>query len=148
MRLRALLALLCACAHGFFEKGSDVVTLASTADWKQHVTNSSFLWIVAFYREGCGYCVLLEPEFASAATQLKRLVKFGAVDVEKHRRVADAVSRKHEFRIEGVPTLKAFSPTAAASPFDVDAERTARDARVMEAEGRAKVSPSAATWRP
>ena len=55
---------------------------------------SSFLWIVAFYREGCGYCVLLEPELARAATELRRLVRFGAVDVERHRSVADAVSRR------------------------------------------------------
>ena len=100
-----LVALLCACAApraalGFFETGSDVVALASAAAWKRHVTNSSFLWIVAFYREGCGHCVLLEPELARAATELKRLVRFGAVDVERHRSVADAVSRRSRERGE------------------------------------------------
>ena len=93
----------------FFESGSDVTTIRNAAEWRDNVSNSSFLWIVAFYREGCGFCVLLEPEFAKAASSLKRLVHFGAVDVERHRKVADAVSRKHGFQISGVPTIKVHS---------------------------------------
>lgn len=110
----------------FFESGSDVVTFDSAAKWREHNPGgSNHLWIITFYREGCGHCVLLEPEFQKAATKLRKLVHFGAVDVEKHRRVSDAIVKKHGVEIKGVPTIYVFSPTAAASPFPYNGERKA-----------------------
>ena len=114
-------------ATAFFEKGSEVVVFDTPSKWREHnPANSSFLWIINFYREGCGFCVLLEPELNAAATKLRKLVRFGAVDVETHRRLSDALVKKHRFKIEGVPTLYAFSPTAATSPFPVPVERKAK----------------------
>jgi hypothetical protein len=52
-------------------------------------------------------------------------VYFGAVDVEKHRTVADVIVKKHGVKIEGVPTIVAFSPTASASPYVYAGERKA-----------------------
>lgn len=114
-------------AAAFFEKGSDVVVFDTPTKWREHnPSNSSFLWIVNFYREGCGFCVLLEPEMNKAASKLRKLVRFGAVDVETHRRLSDALVKKHGFRIEGVPTVMVFSPTAPTSPFPYAGERKAK----------------------
>ena len=38
------------------------------------VLNSEFLWVVEFYREGCGYCQLLTPEWEKVAANLKHMV--------------------------------------------------------------------------
>jgi len=35
----------------FYEKGSDVVPLKTKADFRKHVSNSSFLWVLQLYRE-------------------------------------------------------------------------------------------------
>ena len=101
------------CHAGFFDQGTDVIKIRSRAEWKDLVTNSSFLWIVSFYREGCGFCVLLEPELDKAATKLKRLVKVAAVDVANTKEESDlaaAVSRRYGFQVQGVPTIKAIVP--------------------------------------
>ncbi|KAH8064418.1 hypothetical protein JL722_1288 [Aureococcus anophagefferens] len=121
---RAALLLLAVRTGAFFERGSDVVVIDSVAKWKEHnPAKSNHLWVISFYREGCGFCVLLEPELQKAATKLRKLVYFGAVDVEKHRTVADVIVKKHGVKIEGVPTIVAFSPTASASPFVYAGER-------------------------
>ena len=39
----------------FFERGSEVIKMTSKKDWKQ-LEKSNFAWVVAFYRESCGYC--------------------------------------------------------------------------------------------
>ena len=123
LRVAALL-LLAVRTGAFFERGSDVVVIDSVAKWKEHnPAKSNHLWVISFYREGCGFCVLLEPELQKAATKLRKLVYFGAVDVEKHRTVADVIVKKHGVKIEGVPTIVAFSPTASASPFVYAGER-------------------------
>ncbi|KAH8053192.1 hypothetical protein JL721_10701 [Aureococcus anophagefferens] len=123
LRVSALL-LLAVRTGAFFERGSDVVVIDSVAKWKEHnPAKSNHLWVISFYREGCGFCVLLEPELQKAATKLRKLVYFGAVDVEKHRTVADVIVKKHGVKIEGVPTIVAFSPTASASPFVYAGER-------------------------
>ena len=44
------------------------------------VLNSQDMWLVEFFAPWCGHCKNLEPEWASAATQLKGKVKVGAVD--------------------------------------------------------------------
>ena len=96
----ATLLLLAVRAGAFFERGSDVVVIDSVAKWKEHnPAKSNHLWVISFYREGCGFCVLLEPELQKAATKLRKLVYFGAVDVEKHRTVADVIVKKHGVKI-------------------------------------------------
>ncbi|KAH8078782.1 hypothetical protein JL720_9530 [Aureococcus anophagefferens] len=101
LRVSALL-LLAVRTGAFFERGSDVVVIDSVAKWKEHnPAKSNHLWVISFYREGCGFCVLLEPELQKAATKLRKLVYFGAVDVEKHRTVADVIVKKHGVKIEG-----------------------------------------------
>eukprot|EP00976_Prorocentrum_cordatum_P073294 1181031-Prorocentrum_minimum.AAC.2 len=46
---------------GFYEKGSDVINL-TPKNWETEVKLTHHLYVVEFYREGCGYCQLLTPE--------------------------------------------------------------------------------------
>ena len=57
-----------------------------------------------FYAPWCGHCKSLAPEFAKAASNLKGMVLFGAVD-------CDADKNKPlcgQFEVKGFPTLKVF----------------------------------------
>lgn len=101
----------------FYESGSDVVALKTTKDFKDRVSNSSFLWVLELYREGCGFCALLHPEYDKAASDLKHLVYFGAVDVEHHRGLASAVQKKYNFQVSGVPTIKVLTPGGGIEDF-------------------------------
>jgi thiol-disulfide isomerase/thioredoxin len=93
----------------FFAKPSEVIVLKTRKDWAA-LEKSNFAWVVAFYREGCGYCALLRPEWETAATQLKRYVRIAAVDVERSRELAGYAQQRYGFKVEGVPTIKTFTP--------------------------------------
>ncbi|KAK3238485.1 hypothetical protein CYMTET_51508 [Cymbomonas tetramitiformis] len=96
--------------NGFYEKGSDVITLTKR-NWKREVVESNFLHVVEFYREGCGYCQLLTPEWEKVAKNLKMLVRIGAVDTEKERQLSSASEHGDPSNpINGVPTIKLFKP--------------------------------------
>ena len=123
---------------GFFDKGSDVTKLRSRQQWKDVVTNSSFLWVVSFYREGCGFCVLLEPELDKAATKLKRMVRVGAVDVantKEESELASAVSRRYGFEIKGVPSIQLILPPSLS---DFSAGGSKLKPRAVEYPGERK----------
>lgn len=97
-------------AEGFFEFGSNVHSLKNSNDFKKWVTNSSYLVMVAFYREGCGFCQLLVEPWEKAATDLKHIVRFCGIDTEKDRKLAERAARKYGIEIKGVPTIVGFSP--------------------------------------
>eukprot|EP00927_Polykrikos_kofoidii_P046119 TRINITY_DN40312_c0_g1_i1.p1 TRINITY_DN40312_c0_g1~~TRINITY_DN40312_c0_g1_i1.p1 ORF type:complete len:322 (+),score=54.45 TRINITY_DN40312_c0_g1_i1:60-968(+) len=115
-----------AAGSNFYEKGSDVVPLKTKADFRKHVSNSSFLWVLQLYREGCGFCKLLEAEYERAATDLKHIVYFGAIDVERHPQLSAAVTKKYGFSVEGVPTVRLVSPGSLTTQ-DYRGERKAKD---------------------
>ena len=93
----------------FFDSPSEVIKISKRSEWAK-LEKSNFAWIVAFYREGCGYCALLRPEFDEAAAELKRYARIGAVDVERSRDLASYVQQRYGFQVEGVPTIKTFVP--------------------------------------
>ena len=97
----------------FFDAPSEVIKLHTKKDWAK-LEKSNFAWVVAFYREGCGYCALLRPEWDEAATSLKRYVRIGAVDVERSRDLASYAQQRYGFQVEGVPTIKTFVPMTRA----------------------------------
>lgn len=91
-------------------------------NFKDEVLDSAHLWIVEFYgmknatRQStltdnkkytapwCGHCQRLKPDYEKAATNLKGLVKLGAVD-------CDAEQNKPlcgQYGIQGFPTIKVF----------------------------------------
>lgn len=83
--------------------------MSKRSEWAK-LEKSNFAWVVAFYREGCGFCALLRPEFDEAATELKRYARIGAIDVERSRDLASYVQQRYGFQVEGVPTIKTFVP--------------------------------------
>mmetsp|Transcript_22217 Transcript_22217/g.66499 ORF Transcript_22217/g.66499 Transcript_22217/m.66499 type:complete len:287 (-) Transcript_22217:45-905(-) len=108
----------------FFEYGSNVHALKTTSDFKRWVTNSSYLVMVNFYREGCGFCKLLEDPWEKSATDLKHMVHFCAIDTEKAPALAAKASQKYGIEIKGVPTIVAFTPKSK-TPLPYNGERTA-----------------------
>lgn len=46
------------------------------------------MWMVEFFAPWCGHCKSLAPEWASAASELKGKVKFGALDATVHTVIA------------------------------------------------------------
>lgn len=81
--------------------GSDVVTLTD-ANFEKEVLGSDDMWLVEFYAPWCGHCKRLEPEWKSAASQLKGKVKLGALDATVHTVMAS------RFQVQGYPTIKMF----------------------------------------
>ena len=58
--------------------------------------------IIDFGAEWCGPCRMIAPNFEEAANELKGKVKFGRVDVDEGKEIAE------KFRIMAVPTLIFF----------------------------------------
>lgn len=77
------------------------------------------------FPQWCGHCKALEPEYDSAAEQLKSLgskVTLAKVDVTNE----DAKELQKRFAIQGFPTLKYFSSASPdVKPLDYEGERTA-----------------------
>jgi len=80
--------------------------------------------MVNFYREGCGFCKLLEDPWEKSATDLKHMVHFCAIDTEKAPALAAKASQKYGIEIKGVPTIVAFTPKSK-TPLPYNGERTA-----------------------
>lgn len=68
--------------------------------------------------------MLLETEFDKVAKDLKHIVYFAAIDVERHRNLASAVQKKYGFQVTGVPTIKLLTPEGKA--VDYNGERNAK----------------------
>eukprot|EP00596_Hydrurales_sp_CCMP1899_P005398 CAMPEP_0119038054 /NCGR_PEP_ID=MMETSP1177-20130426/6737_1 /TAXON_ID=2985 /ORGANISM="Ochromonas sp, Strain CCMP1899" /LENGTH=432 /DNA_ID=CAMNT_0007000125 /DNA_START=189 /DNA_END=1487 /DNA_ORIENTATION=- len=81
--------------------GSAVVELTD-ANFKALVMESTDHWLVEFYAPWCGHCKNLEPEWETAAKQLKGSVKLGKVDATIHSAIAQT------YGVKGYPTIKMF----------------------------------------
>lgn len=81
----------------------DRVTLTE-ATFDERVMKSKEIWMVEFYAPWCGHCKTLEPEYKSAATQLRgQKVNLALVDATAEEELA------RRFEIKGFPTLKIFN---------------------------------------
>jgi len=100
----------------------NVITLTD-ANFEQMVMQSEDQWLVEFFAPWCGHCKKLEPEWASAASQLKGKFKLGAVDATTESSLAT------KYGIRGYPTIKYFPAGKAAksNPLEYDGGRTASD---------------------
>lgn len=79
----------------------DVIVLTDK-NFDSTVFGSKDIWMVEFYAPWCGHCKALEPEWNSAATQLKGQVKFAKVDATVETELAQ------RFGVKGYPTIKYF----------------------------------------
>jgi len=97
-------ALLLASAHGshaFYSAGDGVVEL-TPENFKQEVLSSKSVWFVEFYAPWCGHCKNLVPTWKKVAGAFDGMVKFGAVDADKHKGLGG------EYGVQGFPTIKVF----------------------------------------
>lgn len=95
--------------------------MLDTVNFNALVLNSKDIWIVEFYAPWCGHCKNLEPEYISAAKQLKGKVKLGIVDATVEKDLGQ------RFRVEGFPTIKVFDygSKSDSKAYDYQGERTA-----------------------
>ena len=138
MRVKAILCLgVLAAAPGaqalWGGKGTDVVQLTLHKELKEVPTArthlrfhtvtpppqlkaSPFLWAVALYRDGCGYCELLKcappapprlakltppsrPEWEKLGTRVRKMAHVAAVDVTTHAHIAQSLQEEYNFKV-------------------------------------------------
>lgn len=93
------------------------------ANFDKIVFNNKQGVMVEFFAPWCGHCKNLEPQWKSAASELKGKVLFGALDATVHQ------SKASQYNIRGFPTIKYFPPgsTSASDAVDYEGGRQASD---------------------
>lgn len=95
--------------NAFYESGTDVLAITDTKT-AHTIIASKLVVFLEIYREGCGYCRLLTPEYEKVATNLRKMVAVAAVDAEKNRDAASLLIQKFGIDVQGVPTLVLLKP--------------------------------------
>ncbi|KAK2588722.1 hypothetical protein KPH14_001612 [Odynerus spinipes] len=115
-KLLGLLALITG-AHCLYSSNSDVVDL-KPSNFDSLVIDSDHIWIVEFYAPWCGHCQQFVSEYDKAATALKGIVKFGAINADEHKSLGS------RYGVRGFPTVKVFGHDKN-KPEDFNGPRTA-----------------------
>jgi protein disulfide-isomerase A6 len=110
-------------AYALYGPSSDVVSV-NDKNFKNEVLKHDGIVIVEFFAPWCGHCKNLVPEYENAATVLKGIVKFVAIDATESQALAQ------QFSIQGYPTIKVFGENKK-TPNDYQGQRTA-DAIISE----------------
>ena len=82
--------------------GKHVETLTGS-NFASKTSKSGDVWAVEFYAPWCGHCQQLAPVWASAAEEMKGMIKFGAMDCD----VAENRGVCGKFNVESFPTIYA-----------------------------------------
>jgi len=105
--------------------GSEYIVTINSDNWQQVMYGNNQPLVVEFYAPWCGHCKALAPEFAKAATNLKGMVIFGAVDCDQDANKPLC----GQFQVQGFPTLKVFphgrERKQKNGPKDFQGQRTA-----------------------
>jgi len=98
---------------------SEVIEL-NEANFNALLMESNEPWLVEFFAPWCGHCKKLEPEWKSAASQLKNDgIKLGAVDATVSKDLAQ------KYGIQGFPTIKMFPGGKKSKAKDYNGPREA-----------------------
>jgi len=106
--------------------GSEFIVTITNDNWQEIIYGNNQPLVVEFYAPWCGHCKQLAPEFAKAATHLKGMVIFGAVncDEDANRPLCG------QFQVQGFPTIKVFpygkERKQKNGPKDFQGQRTAQ----------------------
>src|SRR3954468_3407432 len=86
---------------------------AGEADFDERVVQRSRVLpvVVDFWADWCGPCKALSPALEKAATSRAGRVELAKVDVDANQSLAAS------FRVQGIPSVKAFRNGAVASEF-------------------------------
>eukprot|EP00038_Savillea_parva_P002664 m.116327 g.116327 ORF g.116327 m.116327 type:complete len:514 (+) comp10914_c0_seq2:331-1872(+) len=90
--------------------GSEVIDLTLHKDVKR-IKKSPYAWGIALYRDGCGYCELLKPEWTNVAAKMRKMAGIAAVDVVTHQHIAQSLMQEYGFEVKGVPTVIILKPS-------------------------------------
>eukprot|EP01134_Creolimax_fragrantissima_P002783 CFRG2783T1 len=105
------------CVAAFYETGSNVVSLTE-ANFESKVLKTDSVVLVEFYAPWCGHCKSLTPEYEKAATHLKGVARFAAIDADQYRSVGQ------KYGVQGFPTIKLFGADKS-KPTDYNQARDA-----------------------
>ena len=78
-----------------FAAPSDVFSVESNNDWNL-IENSALLVNVLFFRTDCSYCQVFVPEFSKAASSLRGLVQFAAIERKQQDELVNRIMRKYQ----------------------------------------------------
>ncbi|PLW21483.1 hypothetical protein PCANC_04996 [Puccinia coronata f. sp. avenae] len=98
---------------GIFSSNGDI-QLVDVARLKKHLVRSSKGTMVAFYAPWCGHCRNLVPEYQKAASNVKDLVVFVAVDCDAAENKAACNT---DYQVKGFPTLAYFPGVPVPTPY-------------------------------
>ncbi|KAH9471938.1 hypothetical protein Pst134EA_002567 [Puccinia striiformis f. sp. tritici] len=98
---------------GIFSSNGDIQAI-DIVRLKKHLAGSSKGTMVAFYAPWCGHCRSLVPEYQKAASNVKDLVTFVAVDCDAAENKAACST---DYQVKGFPTLAYFPGTPVPTPY-------------------------------
>ncbi|KAA1108870.1 hypothetical protein PGT21_027944 [Puccinia graminis f. sp. tritici] len=98
---------------GIFSSNGDI-QLVDIVKLKKHLAGSSKGTMVAFYAPWCGHCRNLVPEYQKAASNVKDLVTFVAVDCDAAENKAACST---DYQVKGFPTLAYFPGVPVPTPY-------------------------------
>lgn len=111
-----------AAAESLYEWSSSPLTKLGDDNFASEVTSDAkHLWVVEFYADWCGHCKQFAKGFEKAATNLKGLARFGAVNADEAKAVMQTAG------VQGFPTVKVYLPEVTRNPYTGKMMKTALD---------------------
>ena len=104
----------------FFDKESPVITL-DLKSFDEKVLKSKDIWLILFYNPEKGDSKDLKPEYEKAATAMKDIFKFGAVNILSEKLFLT------KYNIPSSPTMKFFGTNKTEAPKDFTTRAKASD---------------------
>jgi protein disulfide-isomerase A6 len=117
--LVAAVAVAASGAHAFYAPTDAVVELTPD-NFKKEVLDFPGVVFTEFYAQWCGHCKNLAPTWKKVAKAFDGVVKFAAVDADKHKDLGS------KYGVQGFPTIKVFGQSKKA-PVEYQGGRSADD---------------------